>query len=597
VRSRPEASGSVGVLEFTSDDDEARDEREAAGDGRERDFVQTRSTDFSRSDEDAPQRRRGVRTPLRDARNILPTMHCLYTRPTTAVSRPGGAANSVPGRYIDEWADQAEEAGVDPADQIAQDYAQGSAFTRNAIDSEPDAARASGTCRMISGMSTATLKKYEKVWREQWVPFFNAHAVDAQKKPLQINIPEAERKPRGPTTRNFDLRDLTENDVMLWLCKLMQRGCVGPASLKQYHRACRTTWEVKMRRLVLWNPEKPPRNPFEGDEINKLRQNMNKRMAQVKPDKQLPRKALEPSYMLAILQSVEQHVERFHFLFGLRDVDQYFPWKFEFKEFLVVRAQLAVLIAYAFGLRAANLYYLTDRDIRVIYLEFDDNDNPIHNGKVTLQYDKSINGQKNYQAKKRTEPRVMVHSEFAQRLTMLFRDFKTMKLAMYSYRMVANPTGNVMDPQNFYPEGQQIDELRKQFMNDDDLDDFLFNRIPADRLNPEGTIFNLVGERFIPRLSGFSPCTVVTSWLTQALRDCGKYKSATLTGRVTSHVIRAGAVSAYICVHQQLLNRAKWWFGWKINTDTAEDHYIQFSWTVRDQPASKFFFGKVADPR
>ena len=63
---------------------------------------------------------------------------------------------------------------------------------------------------------------------------------------------------------------------------------------------------------------------------------------------------------------------------------------------------------------------------------------------------------------------------------------------------------------------------------------------------------------------------------------------------ISSHSLRCGGASAFICACPQLLDKLKWWMRWALTSDTTVDHYIQFTWTLAAHPEARYFFGDFA---
>ena len=525
-----------------------------------------------------PTAGRGVNAALRDARIMNPAVRYV-TRPGPAKSR---GPRSVPGRYTDTWKNQSAEIGVDLADMVRLAAARGSDFTRNAMADNPAVAEMNSTAAVTSGLSSQTFQKYAKQFELQFKkPFYNKYCVG-----LMVPIPPEQREQGGPTERPFHYCDLSEEDATMWANSLIYRGTVGGPSLKAYFQAARRMWVVEMLKAD-FDPNNLPPNPFDGPAMRSLQQNVNKRMKPTEFNAE-PRTALEPNFFRAILDSVSISMRRFTSNFGLEDYRKYTPWKFEHGEFLAVRAQVAVLICYAFGLRAKTLYFVTENDITIRYLDYNERREPKMDGRVTLAYLKNTSGSKNWTRSEHTEPRTLPHNDFSHRLASMFELYMMMKRMMFAYRLVDSPEGDIMDPRNFYPI-EDHENIRKAFNTADEHWKFVNRISDINTVSPERYLFIHWGENIVRPPT--SPCEKVSTWLRYALRKANVYQAANQDRKLTSHAIRAGAASAFICANRLMRHEMRWFFGWDLKSNVAEDNYIQHSWTIRDQPDCKYFWG------
>ena len=168
-----------------------------------------------------------------------------------------------------------------------------------------------------------------------------------------------------------------------------------------------------------------------------------------------------------------------------------------------------------------------------------------------------------------------------------------MKPCMYSYRMRPGCSGvpesdnmlalNSPDIINTYtafrndlPIARQLDEhLGRVCFADVCLNSWIWH-IPRQSVSPT--------EHF---------CATVTTWLKRALKAVGRTEQEGQA--ITSHILRAGAMSAFILVNPAHVAKAKWLFGWAMDSSVAEENYVAWSWTVREHPRAKWFFGVWGD--
>jgi len=252
----------------------------------------------------------------------------------------------------------------------------------------------------------------------------------------------------------------------------------------------------------------------------------------------------------------------------------YMPHKFHFAEFELTRNMMAVMIGYMYGLRATNLCELTLDDIKITMPE---------RGVRTLTLKKQVC--KNFCRNEFSEPRVFAPGQCSDIMAELFSVFLTMKRYMYSYRMIEQPSGDTMNPANFIPFDNK-EALETNFASAAELDAFLDRIDDAHVVSEGGRIWSIPGE-YVTK----DNATKVTSWLKSSLKRAELLDEATRDRKLSSHVIRSGAASAFVCVNPTLLVKAKFHFGWKLDSDVIEENYIAHSWTPRAHPEANFFWG------
>ena len=242
------------------------------------------------------------------------------------------------------------------------------------------------------------------------------------------------------------------------------------------------------------------------------------------------------------------------------------------------RALHAVLICYAFGLRADSLFNLEFDDITTKMVP------AVELKTVVLQKMQTVS--KNDNRRSFTEPRELPPTQFTDMLARLHECFLVMKRDMYTYRMIDSPdmTGDVMKASNFIPV-ERFEDNKLSFESREALQKHL-NRVPADQIHPKGKLFHLQAETFTQGADYY-----VTRWLRLALKDAGVLFEARLgENTLTSHVIRQGAASAFLACNKTLIKIAKWLFGWKLDSEVPEENYIAWSWTKISHPTCAFFF-------
>ena len=88
-------------------------------------------------------------------------------------------------------------------------------------------------------------------------------------------------------------------------------------------------------------------------------------------------------------------------------------------------------------------------------------------------------------------------------------------------------------------------------------------------------------------------CATVTTWLRRALKSVGVTEKD--GERITSHILRSGGASAFVLANPAHLAKAKWLFGWSMDSSVTEENYIAWHWTLREHPRAKWFFGAWSD--
>ena len=205
------------------------------------------------------------------------------------------------------------------------------------------------------------------------------------------------------------------------------------------------------------------------------------------------------------------------------------PHKFHFTEFELTRNMMAVMIGYMFGLRATTLFDLTLDDIKITMPE---------PGVRTLTLKKQVC--KNFCRNEFSEPRVFAPGQFSDIMAELFSVFLTMKRYMYSYRMIEQPSGDTMNPANFIPFDNK-EALETNFASAAKLDAFLDRIDDAHVVSEGGRIWSIPGE-YVTK----DNATKVTSWLKSSLKRAELSDEAMHGRKLTSHVIRSGAASAFV---------------------------------------------------
>ena len=502
---------------------------------------------------------------VRDLRTMCPTRRFAnYERVRSTGSR------ARPGQYVDLLANMANEFNINK--DAAQNYYKGdgvSAAAAAAAAANPETAQRAFASTSTGSLSTSTVKDYSKKWKNSFLPFFEKFCA-----PIRIPIPEHERRPGGPVDRAFTIADLTDNDVIFWVqFELIDKGKMSGASARQCLIAARGIWPMKMQMQTEGYRVQDHRNPFSTDAVRLMQKSLRKRMKKI-DNLQSPRTALEPKFFAGILKTLIVVVDRFKACFGLDDYRVYMPHKFHFTEFELTRNMMAVMIGYMYGLRATNLFDLTLDDIKITMPE---------RGVRTLTLKKQVC--KNFCRNEFSEPRVFAPGQFSDIMAELFSVFLTMKRYMYSYRMIEQPSGDTMNPANFIPFDNK-EALKTNFESAAELDAFLDRIDYAHVVSEGGRIWSIPGE-YVTK----DNATKVTSWLKSSLKRAELLDEATRDRKLSSHVIRSGAASAFVCVNPTLLVKAKFHFGWKLDSDVIEENYIAHSWTPRAHPEANFFWG------
>jgi len=478
-----------------------------------------------------------------------------------------------PGQYVDLRANMANEFNINK--DAAQNFYKGagvSAAAAAAAAANPETAQRAFASNVTGNLGTKTLHDYERKWKYFFMPYYNHFCAH-----IRIQIPDTTGRRGEPVYRNHTIADLTEDDVMLWVqFELIDKGRMSGSSARQCLISVRGVWPLKMQ--LKGYRVRGVQNPFSTEAVRKMQTSLGARIKKVQ-DTQLPRTALEPKFFAGILMKLLVTVDLFKACFGLNDYREYKPNNFKFTEFELARNMMAVMIGYMFGLRASNLFELELDDIKIILPDTPRGPRTLALKKLTC---------KNFSRNEFSEPRVLPPGQCSDVIAECYIAFLTMKRYMYSYRMIEQPSGDTMNPANFIPFDNEKAH-QTEFASASELDKFL-ERIGDARTVSEGGVWSIPGE-YVAK----DKAVKVTSWLRSSLKAAELLHEATKGRSLSSHVIRSGAASAFVCVNPELLVKAKFHFGWAFSSDVIEENYIAHSWTPRAHPDAMFFWGDWKD--
>ena len=409
-------------------------------------------------------------------------------------------------------------------------------------------------------VSTKTMKKYTSWINQHWAPFARA--------------------------KRIKISDLDPETVCYWIEWMMEPGTRSRGTIINYINALAWKWRQ-------YDANVDKEDIFQSKEVQNVRDGLNKRIVIKEPlDRRIP---IHPADMMKIKDFVVFTISRFKYCYE----DWKSHVKFDASELKGLRAGVACLVAYTFGLRSCQLYHLPFS--RFIF----ENDREwyFHRNwrKFGLVMDDASPGDKTHQrgCARSGMDRVMTSSAWSDQLHQIVEDYVDCVRTFYSVRLKDDEDAtfakwNIVDSK----ENEDRFEALEPASIAADLWFHHKTRLSFGSLPKR--VFHLPflsykgGHDEVEEVSQGNENTVVTSWLKHARKsaECGPVPRGTC---LTSHSLRAGAASGFHCVQDHSdMARLSWWFRWNVNSDTAQDHYIEQQWTRRDHPDAEYFWMSLA---
>jgi len=418
-----------------------------------------------------------------------------------------------------------------------------------------DATRERAYAATKAPVSSKTMKKYNKWIKQHWKPF-------AKKMNIQIY-------------------QVTPEQVVYWIEKMMEKGSMSRGTIINYINAACWLWKQH-------DNNRGKVNPFLSEEVLHARSGLSTRIKCQRPLD--VRTGVTPADMKQIKDGVKNSLQRFKQLYASHATYD----KFDVSELRNVRAGVACLIGYTFGLRAQSLYFLESQRLIV---DFGDE------SKFGLVADDEAPGDKTHAhgAARSGLDREMSRCAWSKDLRQIFLDYHECVRTFYSVRLTNG--ASKLSKESLQNDEQQctayLDSLEPEYAEQEwwsRKNQLTFEELPT-------RVFHL------PFLSSVGSCgcrdeldtvtvgnenQTVSSWLNLARHafDCPKASDGK---RYTSHSLRIGAASAFHCVQPVPdMPRLNWWFRWNASSSSAQDHYIDMQWTRRAHPDADYFWAALA---
>ena len=420
-----------------------------------------------------------------------------------------------------------------------------------------DQIRARAMAATKQPVTMKTMKKYKAWCKQHWKPFARQHG--------------------------YDVADVTPQIICYWIEWMTQKGTCSRGTIVNYINAFAWQW-----RQHPCNAGKA--DIFQDDAVLNVRKGLNKRInVSVPLDVRYP---VTPRDMMAIKDGVENSLERFDSMYERYETHG----AFAVEELRALRAGVACLIGYTFGLRAQQLYFLEASFFR---FEFGQNANEYTFG---LAMRDGAPGDKTHSngAARSGLDRVMSASPWSAALRRIFLRFHECVRVFYSVRLI-DEGNSTLGEDTLEPSKNQASYF--ETLSFEQKQEYWWAKKATLALQelPKRYLYlpflNAVGQRGtseLERCSEGNEHQTVSSWLSLALRtnDCPKAPRGT---KYSSHSLRSGGASAFHCVQPASdLNRLRWWFHWNVHSDIAQDHYIDHQWKRRDHPDAEYFWGAIA---
>ena len=423
-----------------------------------------------------------------------------------------------------------------------------------------DAIRARALAASKRQVSTKTMAKYTSWINQHWAPFARA--------------------------KRIKISDLDPETVCYWIEWMVEPGTRSRGTIINYINALAWKWRQ-------YDANVDKEDIFLSKEVLNVRDGLNKRIVIKKPlDRRVP---IHPADMMKIKDFVVFTISRFKYCYE----DWKSHVKFDASELKGLRAGVACLVAYTFGLRSCQLYHLPFS--RFIF----ENDREwyFHRNwrKFGLVMDDASPGDKTHQrgCARSGMDRVMTSSAWSDQLHQIVEDYVDCVRTFYSVRLKDDEDTtfakwNIVDSK----ENKDRFEALEPASIADDL--WFHHKTRLSFASLPKRVFHLPflsyngGHDEVEEVSQGNENLVVTSWLKHARKSavCGPVPRGTC---LTSHSLRSGAASGFHCVQEHSdMARLSWWFRWNVNSDTAQDHYIEQQWTRRDHPDAEYFWMSLA---
>ena len=440
--------------------------------------------------------------------------------------------NDAAAEFVNDVNEDYYNAWVAEAGQAAQQIAR----------TNPSVVRQAAGGHRLHGLKLKTTEKYRHVWKLKFQPWFDKH--------LKIQCVVEEDSEGVKTSREYSLRDITPQDVMIWMTSMAQGGTCGGATIRQYVISCRGAWIEAMEQAgASFEETGEDRNPFAHKSVQQLIKTFNNRMVATDKFRMRVKSPLCPEDAFLMLRQAVSLANEFLKVFGYHNYTEFHPNGFTHNHFVDFRNSLACLVGYAWGLRATTLFTMDWKTLRVVR----DKNNEIETVEFLRPPTKNIERA----LYSHSQPRRYPTSHFSKTLGFLIETWHRMKPAMYAYRMRPGcsgaPDDNNMLPLNHEEILNTYEAFKDRGMGvRQQLDEHL-GRVTFDDVSNSSWMWHLPRETIPPDKHY---CTTVTAWLRRALKQVGRTEGE--CERITSHILRAGGASGFVLANPGQLNKANW---------------------------------------